>query len=165
MIYIKTQKNIIYKMKYLQSLNEYKSSKSKDAIFHEEESENIDDVILFINDDYRITDEWKTAVISALTDLPNKYKKNVYSSRIVWEKDANFKDEKERRKKGDKDLSYVCIRNVGVSWDNNDIPFLHEHFEKYGLDFDYVYTYKYISIKSGENLEKYYTNTTSKFNL
>lgn len=149
-------------MKYLQSLNEYKSSKSKGAIFHEEESENFEDVILFIKEDYRITDEWKTAVISALINLPDEFKNRVYSSRIVWEEDANFKDEKERRKKGDRDLSKIGISNVKV-WEG-ELDFLNKHLKKYNLDITYSHIYRYIIINSNK-IEKYYTNTTNKYNL
>jgi len=133
--------------------------------YHIDYSETFKDNILFIKEDSLITDDWKKAVIDAITSLPIEYKEKVYSSRLVWDKDVDFQEPNENRKAGDKILSHVGISNVGMYWEHSDLPFLHEHFEKYNLIIKYVHEYHYITIQSGEGLIKYYHNIADKYNL
>ncbi len=132
-------------------------------IHSNEYSENLNDVILFINEDNSITNEWKNAVINAINTLPNEYKEKVYASRIIYHLD--YDDNDTIIKKGDKLLNNVGISDVGKYWNNSDLPFLVEHLIKYNLDLNYSHTYHYIIIKSGKNLNKYYNTIMKKYNL
>lgn len=144
---------------------EIKREKVDSAKFYREKSENLEDTILFINEDRLITNEWKESITNALTTLPNEYKEKVYSSRLIYNVDVPKELNGVAISKGDKVLSNVGISDVGKYWDSSDLPFLNKHFEKYNLKLDYVHEYHYVSIHTGEGLAKYYYKIANKYNM
>lgn len=131
--------------------------------FELEQSKNFRDVIKFILEDDSLTNDYRSAVISSLTELPEKYRTNVYANRIVYLEDVDSR--MEPAKAGEKKLTIIGIFDVGKYWDSSDLPGLTEHFKPYNLEINYCHEYRYVTLIAGEGLDKYIDVVAKKYNL
>jgi len=142
-------------MKYLK----YFESNKFDLV----DSKNFHDVIKFVLEDDSLTNEYKSAIIGAITELPEKYRKKVYASRIIYHEDIDSK--KHPVKAGDKNLCHIGISDVGKYWEHSDLPELQEHLKLYGLDIRYSHEYHYVLLEPSEGLDKYLLDVAKRYNL